>query len=129
MLNRACPALRCICTAYVSQESGSLRFKNKSNLKSKHKDLYEKAQKDAQLQVPTTSLTQPTLKQVLEKTTKWTLNDPRTEEMDKLLMEIIATHIILPFAVVEAAGFKRVMAKAKSRYPLKTDSFPYKEDG
>lgn len=119
-----------ICTASVSQGSASLKFKNTSNLwahlKSKHKDIYEKAQKDAQPQVPTTSLTQPTLKQVLEKTTKWTLNDPRTEEMDKLLMEMIATDI-LPFAVVEGAGFKRVMAKAEPRYPLKM--FPYKEDG
>lgn len=115
-----------ICTASVSQGSGSLKFKNTSNLwahlKSKPKEIYEKTQKEAQPQVPTTSLTQPTLKQVLEKTTKWTLNDPRTEEMDKLLMEMIATDI-LPFAIVEGAGFKRVMAKAEPRYPLKTEKF------
>lgn len=113
-----------ICTASVSQGSGSLKFKNRSNLwthlKSKHKEIYEKTKKEAQPQVQSTLLTQPTLKQVLEKTTKWTLNDPRTEEMDKLLMEMIATDI-LPFAVVEGAGFKRVMAKAEPRYPLKTE--------
>jgi hypothetical protein len=63
-----------ICTASVSQGSGSLKFKNTSNLwahlKSKHQDIYHKAQKDAQpqVQLPTTSLTQPTLKQVMEKT-------------------------------------------------------------
>lgn len=79
-----------------------------AHLKSENKDIYEKVQKDAQPQIPTTSLTQQTLKQVLEKTTKWTLNDPRTEEIDKLLMERIATDI-LPFAVVEGAGFKRVI--------------------
>jgi len=65
-----------ICTASVSQGSGSLRFKKTSNLwahlKSKHKEIYEKTQKEAQPQVPTTSLsmTQPNLKQMLEKNTK-----------------------------------------------------------
>ncbi|KAK0146083.1 Zinc finger BED domain-containing protein 4 [Merluccius polli] len=42
--------------------------------------------------------------------------------MDKLLMEMIATDT-LPFAVVEGAGFKRVMVKAEPRYPLKTEKF------
>ena len=65
---------------------------------------------------------------MLEKTIKWTPNDPRTEGMDKLLMEMIATDI-LPFAVVEGAGFKRVTANAEPRYPIKTDIFPDKEDG
>jgi len=37
-------------------------------------------------------------------------------------MEMIATDI-LPFAVVEGAGFKRVMAKAEPRYQLKTAKF------
>ena len=42
--------------------------------------------------------------------------------MDKLLMEMIATDI-LPSAVVEGAGFKRVMANAEPRYPKKTETF------
>ena len=42
--------------------------------------------------------------------------------MYKLLMEMIATDI-LPFSVVEGAAFKRVMAQAEPRYPLKTETF------
>lgn len=43
-------------------------------------------------------------------------------------MEMLATDI-LPFAVVEGAGFKKVTAEVGPRHLLKKEIIPYKEDG
>lgn len=37
-------------------------------------------------------------------------------------MEMIATDI-LPYAIVEGAGFKRLLTKAEPRYPLKSEKY------
>lgn len=101
-----------ICAGSVSQGSSSQKQKNTTNLwahlKVKHKEAYQEAHdKAAQPKEDTARApSQPTLKQVFDKTTKWTPTHPRSKEVDKLIMEIIATDI-LPYAIVEGAGFKK----------------------
>nr|XP_054602554.1 zinc finger BED domain-containing protein 4-like [Nothobranchius furzeri] len=46
----------------------------------------------------------------------------KRSEIDKLLMEMIATDI-LPYAVVEGVGFKRLVAKLEQRYSLKNEKY------
>ncbi|XP_065130356.2 zinc finger BED domain-containing protein 4-like [Paramisgurnus dabryanus] len=115
-----------ICAGSVSQGSSSLKQKNTTNLwahlKVKHKEAYHVAYDKAAQPKEDRAQSQPTLKQVLDKTTKWTTDDRRTKELDKMIMEMIATDI-LPYAVVEGAGFKRLLAKAEPRYPLKSEKY------
>lgn len=65
---------------------------------------------------------QQSLPQMFDKLTKWTLADPRTKKLDKLVMEMLATDI-QPYNMVEGVGFKRLVAALEPRYPMKTEKF------
>lgn len=115
-----------ICAGSVSQGSCSLKQKNTTNLwahlKVKHKEAYREVHDKAAQPKEDRAPSQPTLQQVFDKTAKWTTDDRRSKELDKLIMEMIATDI-LPYAIVEGAGFKRLLTKAEPRYPLNSEKY------
>ncbi|KAJ8342733.1 hypothetical protein SKAU_G00326610 [Synaphobranchus kaupii] len=102
----------------VSQGSAKACQKNTTNLwchlKLHHKEIHNEAYKEAH---PGKAHEQ----QLFERTTKWTATDPRTRELDRILMEIMATDI-QPYALVEVSGFKRLMQKIE----LSNDLLLYK---
>ena len=113
-------------------EPGIKPSKNTTNLwqhlKLRHNEAYEESQRQAceekqrkvEALVPKKNYQHH--HQVFDRNTKWNLNDPRKKELDKLIMEMIATDI-LPYAVVEGPGFQRVLAIAEHRYPQKSDKY------
>lgn len=116
-----------ICGARVSQGSSTSKAKNTTNLwqhlKLNHKEAFDDAQaKTAQAKTPKPQPAQSTIAQAFGKSTKWASNDQRSKDMDKLIMEMIATDI-LPYSVVEGVGFKRLMANAEKRYQLKNEKY------
>ena len=120
------------CAASVSQGSSRQKTRNTTNLwqhlRLRHNEAYVESQRQAlheaqrKAEALTKKTIQPTLAQVIDRNTKWNLNDPRTKELDKLIMAMIATDI-LPYDVVEGQGFKRVLAVAEHRYPQKSEKY------
>uniref|UniRef100_A0A8C1F800 BED-type domain-containing protein n=2 Tax=Cyprinus carpio TaxID=7962 RepID=A0A8C1F800_CYPCA len=120
-----------ICAANVSQGSIKAKQKNTSNLwthlKTKHSEQYKEAQQQSEVQKTLSVRTQqPTLPQAFDKVLKWGPSDPRAKNLDKKVMEMIATDI-QAFSVVEGVGFRRLLAAAEPRYTLKTEKF-YRTD-
>ncbi|XP_030008124.1 zinc finger BED domain-containing protein 4-like [Sphaeramia orbicularis] len=119
---------RCkICSVQVSQGSSTCKSKNTTNLwqhlKLNHKEVFDDAQaKMAQVKAPKPQPAQCTIVQAFDKGTKWAPSDQRSKDMDKLIMEMIATDI-LPYSVVEGIGFKRLLAKAEQRYQIKSEKY------
>ncbi len=119
------------CDAEISQGSDKPSQRNTSNmwyhLEKKHKALHDEAMRMTEPAAPkkrssNTATVQQSLPQMFDKLTKWTLADPRTKKLDKLVMEMLATDI-QPYNMVEGVGFKRLVAALEPRYPMKTEKF------
>uniref|UniRef100_A0A914DNN5 BED-type domain-containing protein n=1 Tax=Acrobeloides nanus TaxID=290746 RepID=A0A914DNN5_9BILA len=65
------------------------------------------------------NLIQPTLKQL---NTDWNPDGPKAKQLDRLIMEMIATDI-RPLSIVENEGFQRVLNFIAPKYKLKSRSY------
>ena len=116
-----------LCKVAVSQGSNKGRSKNTSNLwhhlQSKHEAEYKKAslQKFSKKRTHT-EMTQKTVTELFDKMKVWKSADPRSKNIDKLILEMIATDN-LPFSVVQNIGFQRLISKLEPRYGIKSEKF------
>ncbi|XP_039608399.1 zinc finger BED domain-containing protein 4-like [Polypterus senegalus] len=128
-----------VCSAKVSQGSYKSTEKNTTNLWShlqrRHIEEYREARWKTTLRKTACLLSPspppsplpsppalPPLKPLDDQKGKWPPDHPQAKEMDRLILEMIATDI-LPFPVVEGVGFKRLLAKVEPRYTLRSEKY------
>uniref|UniRef100_A0A8C5QMC0 BED-type domain-containing protein n=1 Tax=Leptobrachium leishanense TaxID=445787 RepID=A0A8C5QMC0_9ANUR len=112
------------CQSNVSMGSATSKSKNTSNLwahlRNRHVNLYTEAQKAKPSETPSQS--QPKIKDLFQKQTKWQNSDGRSQLLDRAILEMMVTDN-QPFTVVSDSGFKRVMSIAEPRYTLKSEKY------
>lgn len=115
-----------ICDRTVSTGSATTKRRNTTNLwshlRAHHGESHEAAKQKSEAKRNETISAQPTIQFMFDRQKCWKNSDIRSKEMDRLIMEMIATDNE-PFAMVERVGFKRVMAKAEPRYVLKSEKY------
>ncbi|XP_028648029.2 zinc finger BED domain-containing protein 4 isoform X1 [Erpetoichthys calabaricus] len=120
-----------VCKARVSQGSYKSTKKNTTNLwkhlQRRHIEEYREARgkttlKKTEYFLSPSPLALPTLKRLDDQIGKWPPDHPQAKEMDRLILEMIATDV-LPFPVVQGVGFKRLMAKVEPRYALRSEKY------
>ena len=115
-----------LCKVVASQGSTKGNNKNTSNLwshlKNKHEEEYKKTagQKISKKRTHD-EMTQKTVTELFEKVNRWKSDDVRSKNIDKLIVEMIATDN-LPFTVVQNVGFQRLISKLEPRYKIKSEN-------
>ena len=86
-----------------------------SHLKVHHPPAYQEAPKKRDAAAArATDPRQPTVIQMFDAQWKWQDSDPRSKQMDTLVIEMIATDN-QPYTVVSDVGFRRLLAAAEPR--------------
>ena len=67
-------------------------------------------------------MTQKTVTELFDKIKVWKSAEPRSKNIDKLILEMIATDN-LPFSVVQNIGFQRLISKLEPRFEIKSEKF------
>ena len=114
-----------LCSVAVSQGCNKGSGKNTSNLwnhlQKKHEAEYKKVALQKLPKKRThTEMTQKTVSELFDKMKVWKSADPKSKDIDKLILEMIATDN-LPFSVVQNIGFKRLISKLEPRDGIKSE--------